>query len=111
MHALKLVISLSKLVGEPKITEYFMNIWYHTDKKINLPFPWIWSQYRKVQSQSLSDTVYLESDEILGNTMTAADIIMVVNDIDRIILERTHEMIAKAKIDIDVASLQMAETI
>jgi len=88
-----------------------MNIWYTTDSKVNLPFPWIWAQYRKVQHMNLSDTIYLESDELLGNTMTAADIVLIVNDIDRIILERTHEMISKAKIDIDVTSLQMGEAI
>ena len=111
LYALKLAIALSKMVQEPGVTKQFMYIWDHTQEKINLPFSWIWVQFRKIEQYELSATIYLESDEILGNTITAAEIVKIVHDIDRVILERTHEMVAKAKIDIDVSSLQMNEAI
>lgn len=107
MLALKLSLALARACQAPDIHKRLMRIWSTTDSKVMLPFSWTWHQYGRIKTAALSDTIYLDSDEFMDKSITAAEMIYVVDDIDREILELVHEMTQRAKIDIDVASLQL----
>jgi len=107
MLALKLSLALARACNAPDIHKHLMRIWSKTDDKVMLPFSWTWHQYGRIKGSALSETIYLESDEFMDKSITAAEMIYVVDDIDREILELVHEMTQRAKIDIDVASLQL----
>lgn len=107
MLALKLSLALAKAVQATDLHQRLMVIWNKTDEKVLLPFSWTWHQYGRIKGSALSDTIYLDSDEFMDKSISAAEVIYVIDNIDREILELVHEMTQRAKIDIDVTSLQV----
>ena len=107
MMALKLSLALAKAIGAHDIHENLMYIWENTHRKVQLPFSWIWAQYARLRGMGLSETVYLESEELLDKSISVAEIVLIVDDIDRMVLEMVHDMTQRAKIDIDISSIPL----